>query len=534
MGGPLRILKRVVETPTLPRLLTVLSPLALVCLLLAVICGGDLWDCIPYWHDEVWYWNEIAVFHAAGFHGGYTVTNEIPAPATFVHFGTHGPVYPALHGSLTRLVGLFPCSIPVLNAACLLLASTIWVLVCRAGRRVAWAGLLVVVTFWPLILYLPSSMQETLHHAIAFLVAAVVVASFQKPESRLRLLVALAIVVAAAQIRVTWCWVILPLFWVGCQPQRWSGRIAIFGAALAIIAALYAEAVWLYSPHPNFMSEFLSRATESPLAGLTQLMGHTAKNLVRYVVPDHGSWLERGLRVQVLLILGAAIYHVVRLGRQRRGTFEPSNLFPAAKRESGQTMQSSGGPGERSANGEDCSAAFTFVLLNLLGIVGFVIAFYDVMDWRDYRVVAPHLLLSLLVLLGVQAAQWLTGYVLLALLLGLLAPGKFAEFHRGRVAYDAAQIAAFSEQMGNLVRVDEQASAWDKTLLVHIDRLNSPLLLGLPRGIGVSIVYRWQDQAYPPRSKYVLLTNAEINRLGVPSSLARVAATPLGDLYVRR
>src|SRR6187401_756332 len=75
-----RILPRAAEW-SLASFLIIAGPLLIASLLLAVLCGGALWDCAPVWHDEMWYFNEMAVFDAAGWEGGYTVSHEWPARA---------------------------------------------------------------------------------------------------------------------------------------------------------------------------------------------------------------------------------------------------------------------------------------------------------------------------------------------------------------------------------------------------------------------------------------------------------------------
>ena len=205
---------------SLASFLIIAGPVLVASLLLAVLCGGALWDCAPVWHDEMWYFNEMAVFDSAGWEGGYTVSHEWPARAEWVRFGTHGPFVPALYGTLARATGLHFASIPLFNAGLLLLGGLIWVACCRVGMRQTWAAALVVAIYWPLILYIPTSMQEVLHLAIAFVLAALTVLLVRSSGNRWLLLLALVAVAAAAQLRVTWAWVAVPLLWVAMRPAN--------------------------------------------------------------------------------------------------------------------------------------------------------------------------------------------------------------------------------------------------------------------------------------------------------------------------
>jgi len=511
----------------------VVGPLAIASLLLAVNFGATLRDCAPRWHDEVWYFNEIAVFHAAGWNGGYTIANEIPARAPFIHFGPHGPFFPALLGTLTRLTGLHLWSIPMLNAGLLMLASAAWLMSTRPTTSQAWTAAFIAMTFWPMVLYLPTSMQEALHYSIAFALAAASQWLLRNPRDTAARLVSLGLVVAAAQIRVTWCWVAVPLLWVAFQPRSWKGKLALGAGAAALVGALYGEAILVYAPFPNFMHDVLHSAAESPWSAMAMIFLHALKSVGHYLAPTRDNLVQVALRYQTLLIAGAAGYHVwARVRRERQLG------VPATSSDQVAIPNTSNSKWElpRMIAGRQISAvdlAFGFVLLNLLCILGFVNAFYDVFDWRDYRVIAPHLLLSVLVLVGVGARQWLGGYAAIAVLVGLMVPTQFVRFHRERVAVDRTEIAAFANEIEDFVVVEPGASGWDNTILLHIDRLGSPLIAGLPPGIGAAPIYEREEGIFPARSKYVLLTPEEAVQFGAPDSLRKVATTALGDLYVQ-
>ncbi len=497
-------------------LLTITGPILIASLLLALFCGGGLWNCVPTWHDEGWYVNEMAVFATAGWEGGYTVIHEWPARAEWVRFGTHGPFIPALYGSLARAAGIRHWSLPMFNAGLLVLGSLTWVACCRVPTRQAWVAAFVAMTYWPLILYIPTSMQEVLHLSIAFVLAALTVLLARNSGNRWLLAVALCAVVIAAQLRVTWSLVAVPLMWIALRPttaRQWALLVLCGGT---FVGAMYGEAIMLYSPYPNFMRDVLASASDSPLAACGLVVIHVLKNIVRYIAPNHDTFVQIAFRYQTLMIAGAAIYYL----RKRRS------------REAATDSRST--PGERPARPDLAPAAFGFTLLNLVMIVGFVIAMYDVFDWRDYRVVAPHLLLALLVLIGCGARDWLGGYAVVSVLLVVLAVPQFATFHRPRVEFETSRIDEFAGQVATVIKFQPAALGWDNTLLMDIDLLESPLLMGLPRGIGISVSRYWDQQAWPPRSKYLLLHPDLARRLGIPKTMHRVAETELGDIYVRR
>src|SRR5687768_18094280 len=85
-------------------LLAIVPASIVLALVLALFDAGPR-RFLPFWTDEVVYWNEAAVFGDTGFGGGYTVIQEEPARAAFTHFGPHGPVFPAFHGAIAAVWG---------------------------------------------------------------------------------------------------------------------------------------------------------------------------------------------------------------------------------------------------------------------------------------------------------------------------------------------------------------------------------------------------------------------------------------------
>ena len=147
---------------------------------------------------------------------------------------------------------------------------------------------------------------------------------------------------------------------------------------------------------------------------------------------------------------------------------------------------------------------------------------------------APHMLLALLVLIGCGSLDWLRRYAIVGLIAGVFAVVQFGKFHQPRVEFEPSRIAPFAEQTAKVMKFEPGASAWDNTMLIDMHLMNSQQLMAMPRGIGLSTVEFWEQQAWPPRSKYVLLTHAQANQLGIPDSMHKVAETELGDIYVQR
>jgi hypothetical protein len=77
-------------------------------------------------------------------------------------------------------------------------AARVWLV--RPTTSQLTAAVLLMMTFWPCILVLPATLQETLHCAIALVLAGIAHQNINKKESRVWLFV--AAVTAASFVRV--------------------------------------------------------------------------------------------------------------------------------------------------------------------------------------------------------------------------------------------------------------------------------------------------------------------------------------------
>ena len=132
---------------------------------------------LAYFHpdsaDAVMYWHQIKTFAAVGFSGGYYTVGEEAAPASFTHFYTWGPWYIALYGLIAKAVGWTLWSPMLFDVAAVTLALLGGLLLMRPSSRQLVLVLLVLLTYWPLHLYLPRAMQEPFHYAVAILLAGI-------------------------------------------------------------------------------------------------------------------------------------------------------------------------------------------------------------------------------------------------------------------------------------------------------------------------------------------------------------------------
>src|SRR5262249_40321423 len=109
-------------------LLMAIAP-GLVCRALLALQGLSLDEYAPETNDEIGYYLQTKAFVHKSLTGGYFTLCEKPAPATFSHFGVHGPLFPILYGLVGKTFGWELYSGPLFNCGFLTVAIAIFCLV---------------------------------------------------------------------------------------------------------------------------------------------------------------------------------------------------------------------------------------------------------------------------------------------------------------------------------------------------------------------------------------------------------------------
>jgi hypothetical protein len=469
--------------------LIALLPVAVCAALIGHFFSSTFRDAIPWENDEVAYWLQVAGFRHAGLDTGYFVVNERPAAAAFSRFGPHGPAFPALYGTIARVTGWRPYTAPQFGIVLIVILGAVWFARARPIRLALTAALL--ATFWPLVLFLPTTMQEPLHFAWAFAVAAAMAPVMHRASlSRGALAVLAALLVAGSLIRPAWALVMIPvaaLGWSAPARRRW---IAV---ALAICAAgvLYVAFMIVGAPYPNSTG----LAVSSGVGG--GAVWRTASLLLRRVGPNLSSFLAWApeqpmqvlLRYQALAVLAIA--------------------------------------GRRAWRAADPAAGVVALLLAIT--VSAIIVVGDVEGWRDYRVLGPMFLLA--VLLGASAnARWVRWLAVSNVIAAPLAIAVFLSLHHDRFLADRSALTYFRREVSGVLAFDPRRPPFGNTVLVHVDAYRF-YLLGLPPGIGASGAIDWHDLPHPIRSRWVLLRPRDESQRPADMRLRLLARTAAGTLY---
>jgi hypothetical protein len=196
----------------------------------------------PYINDEVTYWHQALTFGRAGFTGGFYTSAETTNPSGFTPFGAHGPGFPVLYGFLGRALSWHLDTPVILNLA--LVAAATWSCLALSRARVsrAWMLAACLVTFWPLLLWAPTAMQESLHHAGAIALAGCMAGALATPAPSLAArITGWPLLALLGFIRPSWL-VLMPVWAVvstrGRKPITMAAALAASAVpALAVLVA---------------------------------------------------------------------------------------------------------------------------------------------------------------------------------------------------------------------------------------------------------------------------------------------------------
>jgi len=502
--------------PVLGAVLLALLPAVISGVLVHALYGEPLSRFHPYDTDEFNYWRQIATFVAHGWDGGYYTVAERTAPAAFTRFGVHGPAFPVLYGLIGKVVGWHVGSPPWFNLAALAVALGLFVWIGRPdGRRMGLAALVLAV-FWPLHAWVVSNMQEPLHAALAIVLAAVFARVIAERERTPGGLVAfgLALLAVGALLRPTWGILFVPLLLGVAAPRGPRAGLLALAAGVVLMVGLGALFAWMAPPYPQFVSRFRETHALDPAAAwlsLGRVFLRDLGALLTFHLGNNREVLSAAQRVGLLAALGTSLVWAGRAALARLR-------------------------GARPAAGD--VAFHGFHLANLLGVVTVLAALGHAVALKEYRPLAPHLLLSLLVY--VLARRWMVPVVQSAVfaLVVVVFVDDFRLYHKPQfhdvfAFYGPESRRLFRDTIGARVVYDPKAGPWDNTLVVERRTYNQHLL-AIDPGIGVTRVFDWDRVRFPLRSRYLLLGPGTAQELAGRARLRPVAVTPFGILYLNR
>jgi hypothetical protein len=493
------------------------------------LLGSSVFDYVPsFWNDQVAYWHRILTFAHVGFGGGISSPDEV-VPAVRAQ-----PFF-ILVGAVGRVFGWHWYSGILFNMV--VLACGIW-LYLASGRttagQIVLTGLL-VLTFWPISLYLPTTSQEALHQALAFAMAPLFyhLLSTSGQLSKRSVLGLLALLSVASLLRMSWALLTLPLFVViavrarggaplsdttrhgygGTRTRRRMLRLFVACAlSAAFIALVFAYNAAMSPPGMHSVVDGGRSFRSGWLYGARLLYGHTLGSLREWftVIPVDIYAVQKLIVSGLLIILTARA--VVLLGRWRGRARPPAGYSPAE---------------------------LFFHIFNLGAIVAGTLTVYLMAG--AYRVIGAHLLLSLLLMIRFRRLAPVAAVIVA----NALAAPSFAAVYREwkpNFSFDLKHLRTLRASVARHVAYDAGApSPWCNTLLIPLTLYDYRVTL-IPAGIGVSSIFSWDPSHVPEalhlpvKSRYLLLDDTTYQALEATGRLRvdRLDRLAIGTLYLNR
>ena len=483
-----------------------------------------------FWNDQTGYWHYALTFSQVGFNGGYYSANEIPARASFFRFDVHGPMFPMIYGTIGRLIGWQWYSGIVANMMVLAVAIALFAYTTKLTKlQMAFTGLL-VLTFWPVLLYVPTTSQESFHQAVAFILAALFyrLLTARGERSTPEKLLFLLFLTTVSLVRTSWALLSVPFFMLASMPYFSRPRDAtttklvtdgltsntrhtrLFHVLLSLslgmsfIGAAFTVVRYISAPGLNSIVTIVKGLEASSTQGMRSWWKHIDGNLRSWFVftgPD----VEIAHRILVMgLIIAVGIGLALLMVANKR--------VPASERH------------------PIWGTELCFHLFNLGSILIATIAVYLLPG--AFRVIGAHLLLSLLLMLRFGRFALVGAAILVNV---LVTPSFLAEYDKWKINFDFnhSELHALRASLEDHIRYDAGArNPWCNTMLIPINYYDFRVTL-VPAGIGISYITDRAMLQRPLKSRYLLFDKPTYDLLAGEGGLnvPLISDMPIGRLY---
>lgn len=471
-----------------------LVPVGVTTIFLFDSYGKTLADFGPFYSDEIFYWHQTWTFSTVGFGGGYYTLNEYPARLDTFRFYVHGPMFPMLHGSIGALVGWASATGVLINSVLLTAATGFFAVVSGLrGKRMIFTAVF-LITLSSFMMHIPSNMQESVHHAIAIVLAGL----FYRLMSAEHMLPWWAMVaffgfiVLVSLLRITWSLLLIPFALLSFRQLTVRKALVSLVLVSGVMGVLFLITSSWASFYPNVMAGCMQELAAGEYGTAFWLLVENVRYNFGFV--HKGSLLEIAQRYEVLLLFAATaatdVLILVKHARDERLVYRWQNaMFPF------------------------------FHVFNLGTIFVFNAVFYDMYNWRDYRLFAPYIIMTVLVFIASGRNIWVVKVVIIVnILLFSFFWDEYTFIHEPNFTTQP-NITELREDFNNLLHYEEGQDPWCNSLLwaASFSDTHFGLFPAIPPGIGISFItkdkyleFPWKaryarDIALPLKSKYVVI-----------------------------
>jgi hypothetical protein len=452
----------------------------------------------PLINDEVAYWHQALTFSHVGFNGGYYTLEESTNPSGFTPFGPHGPGFVVLYGLVGWIADWHRHSVVVINLITLGFAGWIWATCARVSSARLGLASAFLTTFWAIPYWAATGMQESFHHTGAIVMAALFTRVLSSPTSRKIAIAGSVILCVLAVTRPTWV-ILMPLWAVALRPHASRRRLTVSVAAwLAVAAVILLVYSRITAP---FSTGFFFLKVMSFSVGFRAVIENLMFNIDRTVNVSDYHRLEILQRVQywVFLLVGLALII--------RGVWKRSEWRSAP------------------------AIHLILAAAAMLTALSLMLVLYTLTNQAEYRVLSAFLLFGALVVLAAPGRAPVLVVGLLIVSNAAAAATFVDEFeagHREHFVWDRRGVYELETALAGRVVYHANQPRWCNTLLTA---QYPPYLIGVPSGIGLSVVREPDRVAMPPRSRYLLLDTRSLSGFTAPLNVKALVTLPYGTLY---
>jgi hypothetical protein len=163
-----------------------------------------------------------------------------------------------------------------------------------------------------------------------------------------------------------------------------------------------------------------------------------------------------------------------------------------------------------------------------------MILLYQFTNFAEHRVLSAFLLFGTMLCIAAPGAIGPligVGVVIVSIVSARTSIIEVEDSWRDRFVWDRRAVAELEHALGRRVVYHPYATRWCNTLLTS---QYPPQLIGVPAGIGLSVVRKPERMTLPPRSRYLLLDDTVRAAFTGPLNLETIATLPYGTLYLNR
>jgi hypothetical protein len=451
------------------------------------------------WNDQTNYWLEAYTFSQVGFDGGYSGPNERIAPLEFFHFGSHGPAYAVLMGSIGKAIGWYFNTGIWINMGLLAFGVIMLVIITKPQPLQLIIIGLFILTFWSIPKYIPVIAQESLHQAAAMVIAAIFYSLLKKGDNLSPLFKGLALVfiLLMSLFRFSWALLLIPFFSLITPKKLIYQGVALITSLILWI--LLMTLTWLVSAQGiHSIFKVITGFRTSLETGIGESLDLIDSNIrVFSSSSSYISIIEWWETIGLIIVL--LIFFFFLIFRHKASS---DRLF------------------ELGLN-----------IYNLVVIVFTVFTLYHIENTD--RVLGAHLLLSILLLIQFNWYHITTAVLLFQI---AITPFFLLDYKHWNENFHNFSPARLEQQRVALEEVipykQDAPNSWCNTIFVPYTFFNFRVL-NIPAGIGVTYQHPALPLKMPLKSQYVYLNKNTLKDL-YPTGISRLEfmiTTPYGTIY---